>query len=328
MQPNQQTWANGQMIQQHPSGPSVDPTTERYRSFPIDSQQPSHISAYAPSVAYTGNQHSGFIHSAISPSQPQWQLDGHETKPSHVHQPSSVQYSLSSLSQPFHGSNAIPQTSGLHSGGSASRSSHPSIAPQPGNAYSGNQAETQYTRGSLSAHPHANANAANNLTGHPLSRSKSHQSAGYQYEQQAGLAAASYAHPFSNNCGAQLPNAHGSFQSPDMLQIQPGGIGFNSGVFPASSSAHGGAQLYQNPIVQAGVRQYLPPLPQSSSQNDGTSHNGAHYHPQHGQFSAQQGQWTTPIGTSRIAASDPQFVSGPWASSTPPASGLPQSHHG
>ncbi|CEJ56674.1 hypothetical protein PMG11_02874 [Penicillium brasilianum] len=329
MQPNQQTWANGQMIQQHPSGPSVDPTMGRYRSFPIDSQQLSHISAYAPSVAYTGSQHSGFAHATILPSQPQWQLEGHETKSNHSHQPSSFQYSLSNLSQPFHGSSAISQTSGLHSGGSASRSSHPSIAPQPGNAYSGNQADTQYNRGSLSAHPHANANAnaANTLPGHPLSRSQSHQTPGYQYGQQAELAAVSYSQPFSNNFGPQLSNAHGSSQNPDMLQIQPG-IGFNSGDFSAGSSAHGGAQPYQNPIVQAGVRQYLPSLPQSSSQNDGNNHNGAHYHPQHGQFTAHQGQWTTPEGTSRIAASDPQFVSGPWASSTPPASGLPQSHHG
>ncbi|KAJ5390882.1 uncharacterized protein N7496_001950 [Penicillium cataractarum] len=261
-------------------------------------------------MVYTGNQHPGFIHSGITSSQPQWQLEGHQRKSSNVTPPSSDQYSLSSLSQPFHGSNATPQTSGLHSRGLASRSSHPSIASQSGDAYSGNP-----------------ANPANTLAGHPLSRSQSHQNTGFQYEQQAGLAAASYAQPSSYDYGPQLPNAQGSFQSPDMLRMQPG-TRFNSGFFAAGPSVHGDAQVYQYPISQAGVRQYLPPQHQGSSQHDGTNHHAANYHPQPGQFTANQGQWTTPTSASRIAASDPQFVSGPWASSTPPASGPPQPHHG
>lgn len=310
MQPNhQQTWTNAQMTQPYPGGSTVDPTTGRYRSFPIDSQQPSRISAYGPSMAYAGNQHSSFIHPGIPPSHPQWQLEGHQTKSNNVPQPSSDHYSLSSLSQRFHGSNAIPQTSGLHSGGSASRSSHPSIVSQPGNAYNGNQ-----------------ANPANTLAGHLLSRSQSHQNTGFPYEQQAGLAAVSYAQPSSHDDGPPPPNAQGSFQNPDILRMQHG-IGFNSAFFPAAPTAHG-AQIYHNPTMQAGVHQYLPPQPQGSSQNDGTNHHAANYHPQPSQFTAHQGQWTTPTSASRIAASDPQFVSGPWASSTPPASGPPQPHHG
>lgn len=306
---HQQTWANAQMTQLHPTGPIADPTTERYRSFPINSQQPSHISAYAPSIGYTGNQHPGFIHSGMPPPQPQWQLEGHQTKSSNVPQPSSDQYSLSSLPQPFHGSNTIPSTSGLLYGGSASRSSHPSIASHPGNVYSGNQ-----------------SNPGNTLAGHPLSRSQSHQNAGFQYEQQAGLAAASYAQPSSHDYGPRPPNAQGSFQNPGILRMQHG-TGFNSGFFPAGPTAHG-AHIYHNPTMQAGVHQYLPPQPQGSSQNDGTHHHAANYHAQSGQSTAHQGQWTTPTSASLIAASDPQFVSGPWASSTPPASGPPQPHHG
>lgn len=226
MQAHQQpTWgSHAPMTQMLPSGPTANPITEQYRSFPIDGQQTSQIPAYAASIAYPGNQSSGLVQPVFSPSQPAWQLRGHETKSSHLPQPSSDHYNLSSLPDPFYGSQPMPQTSGQHPGESASRSSQPSIPYHQG-------------------------------------------------------------------------------------------------------SAHGGAQHYQNPIVQAAVQHYLPQQPQSSTQSDVNNQHRANYHPHSSQSTIHQGQWTTSASASRIAASDPQFVSGPWASSTPPTSGPPQQPH-
>jgi hypothetical protein len=322
MQSHQQpTWgSHAPMTQMLPSGPSADPATEQYRSFHMGVQQPSEMSAYVASIAYPGNQRSGLVQPWFSPSQPAWQLGEPHNKSSHLPQPSSDHYSISSLSQPFYGSQPIPQTSGQHLGDPSSRSSQPSIPYHPGSAHSGNQVETQQPRSSLSAQSHGNANPANHMASHPLSRSQSHQSAGLQHDQQDGLAAGSHAQPSVHDYGPQLSNGQSSYQSTDMSRAQLG-TGFNSMVFPAAPSAHGGAQHYQNPIVQAGVHHYLPQQHQSSTQSDVTTQHRANYHSHSSQ------SWTNSASASRIAASDPQFVSGPWASSTPPTSGPPQQPH-
>jgi hypothetical protein len=292
----------------------------------MDAQQPSQMSAYTASIAYPGNQRSGLVQTGFSPSQPAWQFGGHHTKSSHPLQPSSDHYSLTNLSQPFYGSQPIPQTSGQHPGEPASRSSQPSIPYHTESAHSGNQVEMQQPRDSLSAQSHGNANQGNNIASHPLSRSQSHQSAGYQHDQQDGPAPGSNTQPSMHDYGPQLTNGQSSYQSTDMARTQLGPR-FNSMVFPATPSAHGGAQHYQNPIVQAGVHHYLHQQPQSSAQSDVTNQNMASYHPHSSQSTIHQGQWTTSASASRIAASDPQFVSGPWASSMPPTSGPPQQPH-
>lgn len=328
MQTHQQpTWgSHAPMTQMLPSGPTANPTTEQYRSFPIDGQQTSQIPAYAASIAYPGNQSSGLVQPVFSPSQPAWQLGEHETKSSHLPQPSSDHYNLSSLAGPFYGSQPMPQTSGQHPGESTSRSSQPSIPYHLGSVHGGSQVDMQQRRDSLSTQPQGNANQGNNIASHPLSRSQSHQSAGFQHDQQDGLATGSHAQPSVHDYGPRLSNGQSSYQSTDMSRIQPG-PGFNSMVFPVAPSAHGGAQHYQNPIVQAAVQHYLPQQPQSSTQSDVNNQHRANYHPHSSQSTIHQGQWTTSASASRIAASDPQFVSGPWASSTPPTSGPPQQPH-
>ncbi|OKO98694.1 hypothetical protein PENSUB_8945 [Penicillium subrubescens] len=323
----QPTWgSHAQMTQMLPGGPTANSTTEQYHNFPMDAQQPSQMSAYTTSIAYPGSQRSGLVQPVFSSSQPAWQLGGHHTKSSHPPQPSSDHYSLTNLSQPFYGSQPIPQTSGQHPGEPASRSSQPSIPYHTGSAHSGNQVEMHQPRGSLSAQSHGNSNQGNNIASHPLSRSQSHQSAGFQHDQQDGLGAGSHTQPSVHDYGPQLSNGQSSYQSTDMSRTQRG-PGFNSMVFPTAPGAHGGPQHYQNPVVQAGVHHYLSQQPQNSTHSDVTNQHRANYHPHSSQSTVPQGQWTTSASASRIAASDPQFVSGPWASSTPPTSGPSQQLH-
>lgn len=323
----QATWgSHTQMTQTHSSVPTTDTTGERYRNFAMESQQSSQMSAYGSSVAYPGNQHSGLNHLGLPSSQPQWQPEGHSTKSSHAPQPSSNHYSLSTLSQPFYGSSPISQARGQHPGELTSRPSQLSNPSHSGSTYSGYQEEIQHPRGSLSAHSYADKDQATSVASLPLSRSQSHQSAGLEHHQLDGLAARANAQPSLHDHGPQQSNAQNSYHSTDISRMQPN-PGFNSMGFPAAPSTHGGAQNYQNPIVQAGVQHYLPPQPQSSTHNDAVSQHGAHYHQQSSQLPVHRGSWVISTSASRIASSDPQFVSGPWATSAPPTSGPPQQLH-
>ncbi|KAJ5132984.1 hypothetical protein N7448_007142 [Penicillium atrosanguineum] len=72
----------------------------------------------------------------------------------------------------------------------------------------------------------------------------------------------------------------------------------------------------RTPLVQVGAQRYLP---QQQADHLGATHQ---YHP--GPPTVQQGQRSGAPASSRIATSDPQFISGPWASSTPPSSGAGQ----
>ncbi|KAF3387072.1 hypothetical protein F1880_001268 [Penicillium rolfsii] len=229
------------------------------------------------------------------------------------------------MSGPFYGSHSIPQTRGQDPGESAPKSSQLSIRYHPGSAHSGSHAGMQQPRGSPSTQTHGDANRGN-IASHPLSRSVSHQSAEFQHDQQDGLASGSHAQSSIHDYGSHPLNGQGSYQSTDMSRAHLG-PGFEATVFPVAPDAYGSTQHYLNPIVQAAVHHYLPQQPQSSPQNDANNQHTANYHPHFSQSNIHQGQWTTSASTSRTAASDPQFVSGPWASSTPPTSGPPQQPH-
>lgn len=96
-------------------------------------------------------------------------------------------------------------------------------------------------------------------------------------------------------------------------QSGPGG---NSLGFPATSETQGNAQNYRNPLVQASVQQYIPQ--QQTGYFGGTS---LHHDPvsfrQAEPPTSHQEEWSSTNMPLRTAASDPQFVSGPWASPTP-----------
>ncbi|KAJ5178765.1 hypothetical protein N7492_001975 [Penicillium capsulatum] len=103
------------------------------------------------------------------------------------------------------------------------------------------------------------------------------------------------------------------------------GSGFNSAVFPSVPESQSSGRFYQNPLVQASVHQYLNP-------HQTGPHVGADVHSSASRSdrNSQHGHWGD-VGSraSKITPSDPQFISGPWASSTPPTGGPPgPSHHG
>lgn len=326
MQPYQHAnWdSHTQMAQPHSSVPTSDHTAEQYGKFAMESQRQPQMPAYTSSMAYAGQQNPGMTNPAFSSHhsrQPQWQLEARSTKSSNMSQPSSDHYSMSSLSQPFFGSSPFSQPSEQHTGELASRPSQSSSSSHPGSTYSGNHEETPQPRSSLAAYFYADKTQVTSLAGHPLSRSQSQQSSGFPHDERKDRAAGSHAQPSSHDYGPQSSNGQNLYQNTCTSQMPPDS-GFNSSRFPATQGTLGGAQHYQNPIVQAGVLHYLP-QPQSGTQNDAISQHGTHYHPQFRQAPLHQSSWVTSANGSRIAASDPQFVSGPWASLSPPTTGPP-----
>ena len=325
------TWdSHTQMPQPHSSVPTSDHNAEQYGKFAMESQRQPQMPAYISSIAYAGQQNPGMTNPAFSsphPRQPQWQLEARSTKLSNMSQHSSDNYSVSSLSQPFFGSSPFSQPGEQHTGDLASRPSQSSCSSHPGSTYSGgNHEETPQPRSSLAAYSHPDKTQVASLAGHPLSRPHSQQSLGFPHDQRKDLATGSHAQPSSLDYGPQSSNGQNLYQNTYTSQMPPDSV-FNSSRFTATQGTLGGAQHYQNPIVQAGVLHYLPPQPQSGTQNDAISQHGTHYHPQFHQASLHQDPGMTSANGSRIAASDPQFVSGPWASSTPPTSGPSQQLH-
>ncbi|KAJ5167700.1 uncharacterized protein N7482_003294 [Penicillium canariense] len=312
----QPTWGNHtQITQAHPSGPSASHSAESYRRFG-DSQQACHMSAYPSSIDYPENQLPRL--STFLPPQPKWQLEEHHANPRHAPEIPSGNYASSTLSQPYFNSYTTPQTTVQSPPNFASSSTQSSNPSHPGSAFSGSQEGLQHPQSTFSAHSHASTDQANVPAEHPLSQSHSHQSFGFQQDPQTSL----------RGYPPQSLNDQGSYQSTSMSRTHSG-AGFNSMVLLTTPEFHGGARYYQNPLIQTGIHQYLPPQPEIGTLNTTSVHTGTEYHPRGGQLSGYQGQWTNSAGGSRIAASDAQFVSGPWASSTPPTSGPPtQSHYG
>lgn len=107
---------------------------------------------------------------------------------------------------------------------------------------------------------------------------------------------------------------YSQYHSTSMGRTQSG-PGVNSLGFPATPEAQGDAQNYRNPLVQAGLQQYI-------SQQHAGYPSGGSVHPGPGRTRqaepppGPQGEWSTTNMPLRTAASDPQFVSGPWSSST------------
>lgn len=96
-------------------------------------------------------------------------------------------------------------------------------------------------------------------------------------------------------------------------QSGPGG---NSLGFPATPETQGNAQNYRNPLVQAGVQQYIHQ--QQTGYFSGASlHHGPASSRQAEPSPSHQGEWSNTNIPLRTAAPDPQFVSGPWASPIP-----------
>ncbi|KAJ5721837.1 uncharacterized protein N7483_009771 [Penicillium malachiteum] len=157
---------------------------------------------------------------------------------------------------------------------------------------------------------HSQTNSAQSSE-YAMSRSHSHQAT---YQQPV-------AHAHDNS--ASLPSHGYSQQSPPYNQYNnkhmagtQSGTGFNSMVFPPVIESQNSAQYYPNPLIQGGMHQYVAQQP---TQQPSGSMPASNYPFQNANTGPQQHQWSTSDPRlPRTAASDPQFISGPWGS-TPPS---------
>lgn len=171
-----------------------------------------------------------------------------------------------------------------------------------------------YTSNSIMGQPHS-------VSGYPLSRS--HSEHGPNAPPQIPFSFQNATHPPTSRYIPQ-PNFHGHVHGASLTQP---GTAISSHTVLGAPTLQTGPQYYQNPLVQAGVNRYLPS--QIHQPSSGTVYTGTAQ--QHNAYPGQgdrrpAGDSNPGVGPvlepSRTAASDPQFVSGPWASSsTPPTSG-------
>lgn len=116
--------------------------------------------------------------------------------------------------------------------------------------------------------------------------------------------------------------AYSRYHSTSMGRTQSG-PGVHSLGFPATPETQGNAQNYRNPLVEAGIQQYIPQQ-HTGYPSSGSVHPGLGHSHQAGPSRGRQDEWLSTNMPLRTAASDPQFISGPWASSTPPPGESPR----
>ncbi|EPS29604.1 hypothetical protein PDE_04554 [Penicillium oxalicum 114-2] len=133
------------------------------------------------------------------------------------------------------------------------------------------------------------------------------------------------AHPHS------LSSIHCNEQQPPILHRQS--VNFNGPAdipaldlknrsHPPFAQVQEAAQNYRNPLLQASLRHYLPTLGQQNSGMGGTAWQGGNISLSENQYGQiHPFQRADGVTSSRASTSDPQFVSGPWASATPPTYG-------
>lgn len=262
------------------------------------------MQGYAPSGPGPLSQVSG-INNPFAPSQPQWQPEQRTGYQTTAQQFPSAERGTSGPPDPFFGSYPTPQGTG-HTPGVLPGTGFPATRDVP----------SAHSQPEMHAHP---------TLANQMSRSHSQQAAVFQHGNSVPNATGhSPFHGYTSHSSA----SQGQYPGPHMAPTQSG-AGFNPAMFPAAPDHQGSARYYQNPLVQASVHQYLPQH-RSGQYAGSTAHPAAGQSDQTGQTSGQQNQWTnTGTRSSRAAASDPQFISGPWASSTPPTSGPPApSPHG
>jgi len=216
----------------------------------------------------------------------------------------------SNLSQPLFVSQYASQGSGQSAGNLAPQSlqfSNHSILDGNPNASGFEPMHESFAR-----HPDGSMDHSNPSMEYPLARS--HSQHGASYHQQGFPDPAAMVHP-PQGYQSQPSSSRGEYHSTSMARAQSG-PGFGSLGFPAVPDAHGNAHEYQNPLVQVGAQQYLP--------KQHASHHGIAHQYYAASPTAHQGQRSDAPASVRIAPSDSQFVSGPWASSTatPPSPGL------
>ena len=242
------------------------------------------------------------LQSEHDPPEPQWQVSQHPG----LSNPGSQWVGSSGLSQPFFASQYAPQATESSAGNIAPQSSHFSNLSTLNGEPGGGRPGLQPMHGSFPTPSVGSMDNGQSSMGYPLARNHSQQGASFQ---QPGFSDPTATAHSSQGYQSQPSTSHGQYHSTSMARAQSG-PGFASLGFPAVPDAHGNAHQYQNPLVQVGARQYLP-------QQQASHHDMAHqYHPGVPTGHQNQGSGAPAATSSRIATSDSQFVSGPWASST------------
>ena len=242
------------------------------------------------------------LRSEHRPSEPQWQV----TQQPDLSNPASQWMGSSNLPQLYFGSQHTSQAMGNATSNMAPQSSHFSDPSILNREPSGSLTGLEPLHESFNTH---SGGQSQSPMQYPPDGSHSQQDASF-YQQ--GFSGPSPGAHSAQAYQSQPSSAHGQYHSTSMARAQSG-PGFGALGFPAVPDTHGNAHQYQNPLVQVGAQQYLP---QQQADHPGATQQ---YHP--GPSTVQQGQRPGASASSRIATSDPQFVSGPWASSTPPTSG-------
>ncbi|KAJ6028219.1 hypothetical protein N7540_003795 [Penicillium herquei] len=279
------------------SGYNFQPHQGSYQNIPTDPQVSHQMQAY-PSAVMHDRQGPG-PRADLNPPQPQWRTDQpHQRAPQ---QTFSANSGPTSSPQSFYPSSQSPQVNDWSRGEFPPRSLESCNPSLLGNEYNNVLGQ------------HAQTNSAQS-SDYAMSRSHSHQ-AGYQQPvtHAHGNSASLPSHGYSQ----QPPPPYNQYNNKHMAGT-PSGTGFNSMVFPPAVESQNSAQYYQNPLVQAGMHQYVAQQPTQQQQPTG-SISASNYPFQNANTGPQQHQWSTSDPRlSRTAASDPQFISGPWGS-TPPS---------
>ncbi|OQE28493.1 hypothetical protein PENSTE_c003G00864 [Penicillium steckii] len=251
----------------------------------------------------------------ICPPEPQW----HPSQPLGSNAPPDPAFtgSSSTIPQQLYRSYPTPRTVGESPSEFISRSSRSSNPSQPGSDFTFSRENSQSIHGTLPIHPPHDMENISNGALQSMSRSHSQQFAALPpHTSQYPEATIQPAHRYQ-----QYPTpSFNQYQATNMSRTHSS-TNYSPSGYSASGTNPGGAGDYQNPLVKAGMHQYLP-SPQHVGHLQGGHHlAGAGNSLQNGTPSGYQNQSgaSNSIGL-RSAASDPQFVSGPW-SSTPPASG-------
>jgi hypothetical protein len=228
----------------------------------------------------------------------------------------------STTSQPIYRSYPTPHTVGASPRELASRSSQSSNPSHSGSDFTYSRENSQSMHGSQPMHLPREIESIPTEAAQAMSRAHSQQASVLQ-PQLSHTPGSITQSPHAYQPQPPPPTSHGQYQATSMSPKQPG-PGFNSTGYSAPEF-QSGVPNYQNPLVQAGMHQYLPSPQQTHFKQQAASPLVGPTQPLQSEGPpGYQNQWDTPasIGV-RSAASDPQFVSGPWAS-TPPTSGPPQ----
>ncbi|KAJ5989196.1 hypothetical protein N7481_004406 [Penicillium waksmanii] len=320
MQPNgeyQSLAGNASSSQVHAGGYTQQHPPGSHSGFALGSQ---HSQLPVNNIEATMAQsHLSSIH-AVPPPEPQW----HPSQQPLVSNAPTESVSTgfgSTTSQPIYRSYPTPHTVGASPREFASRSSQSSNPSRSGSDFAFSRENSQSMHGSLPMHlPRETENIP---TGAAQSMSRTH-------SQQASILPPHANHgpgsvtqsPHGYQPQPQPPTSHSQYQATDLSRAQSG-TAYNSAEYSAPE-LQSGVPNYQNPLVQAGMHQYLP-SPQRIHYKQAADPMVGPGQPSQSEIPpGYPNQWETSASTAvRSAASDPQFVSGPWAS-TPPTAGPPQ----